>query len=607
MSHLRAIALVALALGMSGCGLTERFGSGARKKQLLVQAEQALARNEVPAAVAALEQAREVDGRDPAVLVQLGQAYLAAAQEDKAFLPFKEASELEGGAPALLPLGRLLRRRRAYAEAEPVLQKALAFERERGPVLVELGITYWLADKVDLARDTLEQAVAEVPGSFPAQFHLGEVYRRKDDHARARDHLNAALKLEPDSPFAAFALAEVLFASGETDQAGELYRKIVRANKPFPRMGRVYFQLAQLAHRRHEHRPALGLLELAGKAGYDAELIAVWELRIAVAVRDLPRAAAALERVRGKTKQYPQVAYLQGRLELARGHIAEAVSALEDASLLPLDQGEVQSALGTALLARLDAAPQAEEREVEAAVAAFTKALRVRPRSPEALVGLARLHATYRLDLQLATTQLKAALEAQTDDPQVRVLLAPVLARLGQLEPALEQLDALQGAQDARLDFLRGAVLLALNRPRDAEAAVVKGLRADSKDLDGRLVLISIYSRTGRMDQARELLARLLDPATDWVLEVEAELVYSAIASVLGPKMPPDPFRAPAQRLERRLEQTTAELATVPPARALELLRGMVGEFCLMELRKQLSAPELERMRSRIAALVARK
>lgn len=597
----RAGALLALALLLTGCG------SAARKRELLAQAGRELGRSEWAQAIESLEKAREIDNRDPVVLAQLGQAYLAANLEDKAFLPLKEAAELEGGAPALLPLGRLLRRRKAYAEAEPVLQKALAFEKERGPVLVELGITYWLADKVDLARDTLEQAVAEVPGSFAAQFHLGEVYRRKDDHARARDHLNAALRIEPESPYAAFALAEVLFASGDTEQSADLYRKVIQANKPFPRVGRVYFQLAQLAHRRRENRQALGLLELAGKAGYDAEVLAVWELRLALAVRDLKRAQGALAKVQGKAKQYPQIAYLEGRLALAQGRAAEAVAALDEASRLPLDQGEVQCALGSALLARLEAAPQADEKEVEAVVAAYTKALRVRPRSPEALVGLARIHAAYRLDLQLAATQLRSALEADPSDPQARALLAPILARLGQLEPALEQLDQIEGAKDARLQFLRGAILLALNRAREAEAAIVTGLKVDSKDLDGRLVLISIYSRTGRMEQARELLARLLDPASDSELEVEAEAVYLAIASVLGPKMAPDPFRAPKDRLERRIDDTIKELAAVPQARALELLRGLTGEFCLIELRRQVPRADLERLRGRITALLARK
>lgn len=609
MSSIRAIApIVALAIAVSGCAFTDRFGSGARKKQLLSQAAAALSRSEIPAAVDALEKAREIDDHDPAVLTQLGQAYLAAGLEDKAFLPLKEAAELEGGSAAQLPLGRLLRRRRAYAEAEPMLKKALGVEKEKGPVLVELGITYWLSDKVDQARETLEQAVSEVPTSFAARFHLGEVYRRKDDHARAREHLAAALKIEPESPYAAFALAEVLFVSGETDEAGALYRKVITANKPFPRVGRVYFQLAQLTHRKRENRAALGLLELAAKNGYDPELIAVWELRVSLALRDYNRAAKALEKVRGKTKQFPQVAFLQGRLALARGHYPEAISALEEAGRLPLDQGEVQTALGTALLGRLDTAPQAEERDVEAAVAAYTKALRVRPRNPEALVGLARIHATYRVDLQLAATQLKAALEAQAADPEVRVLLAPILARLGQLEPALEQLDKLEGVPpDARREFLRGALHLALNRPREAEQAVVKGLGTDSRDLTGRLVLTAVYSRTGRNDRALDLLARLLDPVADSELDLDAELIYAAIASVLGPKTPPDPFRAPSARLERRLAQTTTDLATVPPARALELLRGLVGDFCLMELRKQVPRAELEPLRTRIAALLARK
>ena len=45
-----------------------------------------------------------------------------------------------------------------------------------------------------------------------------------------------------------------------------------------------------------------------------------------------------------------------------------------------------------------------------------------------------------------------------------------------------------------------------------------------------------------------------------------------------------------------------SKTATSASARALELLRGLVGDFCLMELRKQVPRAELEPLRTRIAA-----
>ena len=602
---LTLLALIALASG--GCALSDRFGSGAKKKQLVLEAAQQLDRGDVNGAAASLEKARELDPHDPDVLQRLGAAYLAAGREEQAFLPLKEAAEQPAGAGALLPLGRVLRHRKAYAEAEPVLKRALT-AGDKGPVLVELGVTYWLSDRIDEARDTLEQAVAEQPDSFTAQFHLGEVYRRKEDWGRAREHLNVALKLDPESPYPAFALAEVLYAAGEHLPAGELYRKVIASSKPFPRIGRAYFQLAQIAGRKKDTRKALGFLDLAVKAGYDADLVALSEARLALSAHEWDRAEKAIAKVEPRAASFPQVLYLRGRLELARGRPDPAIAALREATKLPLDAGEVQAALGTALLAKLDALPVSDAALVDGAIAAFTLALRSRPRSHESLIGLSRIYALYKVDLSLAATQLKAAIESEPDDAESRGLLAAVLACQQKLPPALEQLDALpEAARGARRQFLRGAVQLALNHPREAEEAVVQGLSKDSHDLDGRLVLTAVYSRTGRVDLCRTMLARLISPASDSELLDDSDLVFSALRATLGPGRPPDPFRSPGAQLERRIAQVAEEAAGADPARVLELSRSVVGEFCMLELKRVLPAPEQERLRAKLGELLAKR
>lgn len=597
--------LLAVALGAGGCALTDSFGSGARKKQLLAEARSQLARNDVAAAVASLSQAREIDPKDPVVLVRLGQAQVALGHDDAAYLPLKEASELPGGEGALWALGRVLRRRKAYAEAEAALKRALVVEKDRGPVLVELGVTYWLADRVPEAQSTLEQAVAEAPDSFPARFHLAELFRKKEDLPKAREQLAAALKAEPDNPYAHFSLAEVLFAQNELAQAAESYRRVVAANKPFPRLGRVFFQLAQIAMRSRDHRRALGHLELAAQRGYDAGLIAVAEARAALAMGNHARVEKALARVEAKAAELPQVYYLRGRLELARGHPAPAAKALEQAAARELDPGEVQAALGTAYVQLLDAGPVDEPR-VDRALGALQKALKSRPHSREALLGLARLHARHRLDLQLAAAHLKTILESSKDgDAEASALLAAVLARLGQHKEALDQLERAGAAPvDPQREFLRGALLLAQNQPRAAEEAVVRGFSAGDRDLNGRLVLIAVYSRTGRADRARELLLRLLEPTSDSEIDASEEPTYAAIAAVLGPARPPDPFRSPSARLERRTAVVAAEIAKATPPQALELLRGLVGELVVGEILEQLSVEDANKHRAAIARLI---
>ena len=77
------------------------------------------------------------------------------------------------------------------------------------------------------------------------------------------------------------------------------------------------------------------------------------------------------------------------------------------------------------------------------------------------------------------------------------------------------------------VDAIRAHQKIQRSRPADYQAEVTlrRLLRADSQDVDSRLMLATLLRRTGRLDEARRELARLeqLEGSEKWQLEIEQE------------------------------------------------------------------------------------
>jgi len=577
-----------------GCSPSDWSGSKARKRELLAAAHQAQTRDDSKAAIEHLERAREIDPRDGEVLGKLGLALAASGREEKAYQTLKEAVDRQPTGATLLAYGRLLCRRKAYREAKEVLKKALRLTKEKGPVLLELGVAQWMSNEVREAEDSLTQAVAEVGDSFAARFHLGEIHRQNRSYEKAQEELAAALRLSPDNPYAEFALAETVFALGDTATARDLYRKVVAHNQPFPRLGRVYFQLAQIAHQRREYQQALGYLGLARETGYDRELVSLWEARMALGMDQPARARSLLTPLLEKVDALPQSVYLMGRVELAQGHPTQALPHLQRALALPLVKEDIWASLGLCHLALLDAGEDST-LHVTKALEYFTRSLKKRPRHREALLGIARILIRYHVDLALASVHLRTVLEMSSSDQDALVLLASVLARQQKLAEALEKTTTALSAdpKNPRLHFLMAALLLSSSRAREAEESTVNGLKIEAVDLYGRLVLTAVYSRTGRTSLARSCLRELMQPNSGSRLASLGTPVYDAISAVLGPARPSTfenpriPFAERLVRAQEALSRVKAKHLPQQDLQSLEILRGLVEDFAVLQLSKR--------------------
>jgi len=133
-------------------------------------------------------------------LVELGQAYFAKGEEDRAEQQFKAALEADAtNAEAHLELGqvRLFQRRVALAEAE------------------------------------FRSAIRVAPNQAAGYAALAELLIQTGRNAEARELLEKAVALDPSDWSSEYQLAKVLGDAGEVGKARELLEKVVEGNPDF--------------------------------------------------------------------------------------------------------------------------------------------------------------------------------------------------------------------------------------------------------------------------------------------------------------------------------------------------------------------------------------
>jgi Flp pilus assembly protein TadD len=109
----------------------------------------------------------------------------------------------------LLQRGHALVKRRHYAQAAVVLERAARVEPGKGSILEPLGRAYHLSGQFELARETFEALLEVDPSAHWAHFALAASLRKLDRPSEARTHLRLAVALSPGSALYRRALARL--------------------------------------------------------------------------------------------------------------------------------------------------------------------------------------------------------------------------------------------------------------------------------------------------------------------------------------------------------------------------------------------------------------
>jgi tetratricopeptide (TPR) repeat protein len=185
-----------------------------------------------------------------------------------------------------------------YAQADALLERALALEPGNPATLTSLAIHYrrqgrnrdavlacddairhypdypdaWLerasilatGGSIDAARTSYARAAQLVPNNSVPHAGLASLAAREGDHDAARSHAHTALTLDPANSIATNALASAALGAGQADAAAALLEPLL-ARLPGPSLERSFAHglLADARHRQRDHAAAFAQYQAA--------------------------------------------------------------------------------------------------------------------------------------------------------------------------------------------------------------------------------------------------------------------------------------------------------------------------------------------------------
>jgi Flp pilus assembly protein TadD len=120
-----------------------------------------------------------------------------------------DPSEEHESAYALLQRGDDLLRRRHFAAAAIVLERATRLEPRKASILEALGRAYYNSGQHEASRRTFEALLELDPSAHYAHFALGQSLKQLGRSKEARTHLRLAVALSPNSTVYVGALARL--------------------------------------------------------------------------------------------------------------------------------------------------------------------------------------------------------------------------------------------------------------------------------------------------------------------------------------------------------------------------------------------------------------
>ncbi|MGH9162903.1 MAG: tetratricopeptide repeat protein, partial [Vicinamibacteraceae bacterium] len=152
-------------------------------------------------AVAAVSAAQKRFPRDATLGYQLGAIYHEAERYDEAERAFRDVLKIDPRhAPTLNDLGYMFADRGVnLAEAVKLLQQAVTLDPYNGSYLDSLGWAYFKQRRLDLARDHLQKAAAQLTNNSVVQDHLGDLLFALNDRKAAIDAWERALAGDGES------------------------------------------------------------------------------------------------------------------------------------------------------------------------------------------------------------------------------------------------------------------------------------------------------------------------------------------------------------------------------------------------------------------------
>lgn len=130
----------------------------------------------------------------------MGFAQMILERNEEAEQAFQKSIDMSGGhyAPPHFGLSALLCVQRKFAEAEPIIRKALELDPGFYPGHFTLAWALFGLNRLDEAEKNARETVLREPNLTLAHLLLADIYIRRPDYTAASGELGAYLKLEPN-------------------------------------------------------------------------------------------------------------------------------------------------------------------------------------------------------------------------------------------------------------------------------------------------------------------------------------------------------------------------------------------------------------------------
>ncbi len=385
----------------------------------------------------ALRMAAEV-APDEAGPVLLYANYLRSQnQNEEAEVLFRKVTEIQPGFASHAALAGFLASQSRDEEAEENFHTALELAEPERRVAAYTMLANFLMSKerIEDAEAVLRQGIDKESDDVDLIYTLARFYHVQGRREQADAMIQEATQADPTDPKPFLLLSTYRGQNGDLEGALEAAEQALEAE---PRN-----ELARL-------RRAEVLVDLGFRAGDKARLA---------------QGRAVVDAVLAKDESSPQGLFVKTKIDLAEGKYEEGVASMRRALDARPDWPQGQYLLGSALFLSGDRA---------GARPAVARAIELDPNLVDAQKLMTRIHAALG-DHNLAVEMGRRVLDADGDDPKMRILVAQSLVRKGDAPAALRELEGIDPAdrgpegeyalgrihvllgnrEAARLDFLK--------------------------------------------------------------------------------------------------------------------------------------------------------
>jgi tetratricopeptide (TPR) repeat protein len=380
-------------------------------------------------------------------------------------------------------LGRLYQIKGDRDKAAEIYRKLLGLEPDSEEGVTALSKLQMDSGNYKEASDLLEAFVKQHPESDTAFTALGEAYSEMQEYAKAAEAYRRAAELDPDDVEIKKQQAQAFFLADNLDDAQKLYEQIAKAE---PEDGLAFLRLGQIYRRQQKYDVSRQNLQKAAQAFPDSVEV---QFNIVMLDRDQGRLEDALKRANDILK----------KTEKSNGRYSE--SEKQNRRIFLINQGILNQTLGN----------------YDAAIKTFLDVKTLTNEKDGRVDGL--IIDTYRTakNLDKALQYTEQALAENSDNRQLKMVHADLIAEKGKVDDGIKALQQLQKGNDDDLDVMATMVGVYQRAKKydQAQAVLTKAIQRFPNEEQVYFLQGSLYEKQKKYEDAEKAFRKALDLQKD--------------------------------------------------------------------------------------------